>query len=700
MLLSGTSIRRKLLALVLLPLVGVLPLLGIILLWWGDGAIDELLRTKVRSDLAVAHGYFDRVMAEVGTSALTVAESHGLRRALQRQDAVALQALLQAQRERGGLTFLNWRAPDGRVLVAHWGVPDGATGSANAARVQADSPTPMGAGADSSMAVARPSRLSARPPAPWFEPAGRPHVAVLDNAEFARLAPQAQDQVPVPILPTQGARSIDRTVEDRAMVITAMAPVRDEGGTLLGHVQAGVLLNRNLDFIDRINDIVYPEGALPFGSRGTATLFLDDVRISTNVRLFAQDPTAGDGAATRAIGTRVSETVRATVLGQGRTWLDRAFVVKEWYVSAYEPISDLRGQRVGMLYVGFLEHPFTVLKYAVLAAIGALFFSVMIGASFWSLRAARGIFQPVERMEMTMRMVQAGDGLARVGPLRSQDELAHLARGLDELLEAIAEKTRSLQEWNAVLDARVAERTAELQTAQQQLMRSEKLAVIGQLTAGMAHEINNPIAVIQGNLDLLRHTLGPQAASVQTELDLAQQQVERMRLIVTQMLQFARPGDYAGYVEAVDPARVLEDSLVLTDHALREGGIRVQRQFTPGLRAAINRQELQQVLVNLVMNAAHAMPSGGTITLSCHAQALEDGVAGVVLAVADQGAGLPDSVQHGLFQPFVTHKKDGTGLGLWISRSIVERYGGDIRAANRPVDEGGGAVFTVVLRAV
>lgn len=663
MLQSGTSIRRKLLALVLLPLVGVLPVLGVILLWWSGDAIDELLRTKVRSDLAVAHGYFERVMAEVGTGAATVAESHGLRLALQARGPDAMQSLLQQWRDRSGLSYLNWRSPDGHLLVAHWGAADGA-----------------------------PVELLG-------ERDGRPHVAVIDGSEFARLAPQARDQVPVPVLPTQGAQATSRAVEDRAMVITAAAPVRDAHGVLLGHVQAGVLLNRNLAFIDRINDIVYPEGALPFGSRGTATLFLEDVRISTNVRLFEQEPADAAGAATRAIGTRVSQTVHTAVLDEGRRWLDRAFVVNEWYVSAYEPLSDHRGQRVGMLYVGFLERPFTVLKYAVLAAIGVLFFTVMIAAAYWSLRAARGIFEPVERMERTMRTFQAGDSQARVGMLRSQDELGHLARGLDALLQAIAEKTRSLEEWNAVLDARVAERTAELQAAQQQLMRSEKLAVIGQLTAGMAHEINNPIAVIQGNLDLLRDTLGPQAASVKTELDLAQQQVERMRLIITQMLQFARPGDFAGYVETVDPARVLQDSLVLTDHALRERGIRLQQDLSPGLRAAINRQELQQVLVNLVMNAAHAMPAGGTIMLGCRPQVMDDGHDGVVLDVADQGPGLPESVKNGLFQPFVTHKKDGTGLGLWISRSIVERYGGDIRAANLPAEHGGGAVFSVWLRA-
>ena len=104
------------------------------------------------------------------------------------------------------------------------------------------------------------------------------------------------------------------------------------------------MLNHNLAFIDTINDLVYSAASLPEGSQGTATLFLDDVRISTNVRLFA---------GTRALGTRVSEAVRQAVLGEGRIWLDRAFVVNDWYVSAYEPVVDTRGRRIGMLYVGF-----------------------------------------------------------------------------------------------------------------------------------------------------------------------------------------------------------------------------------------------------------------------------------------------------------------------------------------------------------
>jgi two-component system, NtrC family, sensor kinase len=98
---------------------------------------------------------------------------------------------------------------------------------------------------------------------------------------------------------------------------------------------------------------------------------------------------------------------------------------------------------------------------------------------------------------------------------------------------------------------------------------------------------------------------------------------------------------------------------------------------------AINRQELQQVLVNLLVNAIHVMPEGGTLTLSVADNGADAGDDAVHVSVADTGPGLPPELQAQLFQPFVTRKKDGTGLGLWISRSLVERYGGDITAANR-----------------
>ena len=718
-------IRRKLLALVLLPLLGVLPLLGLVLLVWGNAALDRLLITKVRSDLAVAHGYFEQVLGGVAASTGAVADSQALFAALAppagaslagslaaAPDRQALQALLRHFKTREGLDFINLRSPDGRLLLADFELP----------LLPATSPAVTPA------AAALTATEVATVLAP---PAGRTtaSVAVLQPAEQGLLSPTLQARVAVPLVATRNALPSDRLQEQRAMVVRATAPVRAADGRVLALVQAGVLLNHNLPFIDHINQIVYPDGALPFGSQGTATLFLDDVRISTNVRLFdgaagagpAAASATGSGAAApgaagataqsatgatapnasgtqRAIGTRVSAAVRQAVLGRGETWLDRAFVVNDWYVSAYQPLVDAAGQRVGMLYVGYLERPFTWLKYGVLAGIGVVFFGVMLVAALWAARWARAISRPLEQMAHTMQQVQAGALGARVGAVASGDEIGALAGHLDHLLQTIADKTDALQRLNTALDAKVADRTQALQAAQAQLLRAEKMATVGQLTASIAHEVNNPIAVIQGNLDLVRELLGPAAALVHTELQLVDAQIERMRLIVTQLLQFARPAEFAGYVEAVEPAAALQDSLVLTHHLLARSGIHIERDFRSTRTAAINRQELQQVLVNLLVNAVHAMPAGGTLTLACSDWTAPDGAPGVCLRVMDTGAGLADELLGALFQPFVTRKKDGTGLGLWISRNIVERYGGDLQAYNRPASQGSGAVMAVLLR--
>jgi signal transduction histidine kinase len=635
------SVRNKLLALA--PLLVVLPMLVAALLLWGNAAYDRLLITKVRSDLAVAHGYFEQVLAEVGGGTASVGGSSALLRALQAGDPAALNRFLTASRERLGLDFLTVSSPD---------------------------------------------NLTTPPAEPRVA-----RLAVLEQSQFEALAPHLRDRLQIAIVPTRNAAPSTRTVENRAMVMLAATAVTDDTGRVIATLRGGILLNQNLPFIDHINRIVYPDGSLPLDSQGTATLFMDDVRITTNVRLF-QDQ--------RAVGTRVSQAVSDAVLQRGSTWLDRAFVVDDWYVSAYEPLQDAQGRRVGMLYVGYLEKPFQRVKYNVLGIIGAIFLLVMALAALFSLRWARSIFRPVEQMNLAMQRVEEGEASARVGPVAARDELGALANHLDQLLDVVDDKTRVLQRWASELDAKVAERTSELahsnaalQQAQQQLIKSEKLAAIGQLTASIAHEINNPIAVMQGNLDLMREMLGPHAGPVAAELQLLDAQVERMRLIVTQLLQYARPTEYAGYVESIDVNRALEDCLVLVAHLLAHTRIQVVRDLQATRHAGINRQELQQVVINLLVNAIQAMPEGGTLTLATRNWQSADGLPGVALTVEDTGPGLaPDTLER-LFRPFFTTKNDGNGLGLWISQGLVERYGGTLAASNR--NPGPGAVFEVRL---
>ena len=662
------SVRHKLMVLSLLPLVVVLPLLLGALVIWGNSAFDRLLITKVRSDLSVAHGYFGQVQNEVGSGTRAIAGSHALILALNSQSAQALKAELTQAQQRLGFDFINLYGPRGQLLTASWDA-DTSTQTAGELTLPADPPS-----ADTAAQIQR-----------------------LSRGQLLALAPHLGERLNIPIIATASATPSTRTLEDQALVMLSTAPVRNAAGQVVAWLRAGVLLNQNLPLIDHINKIVYPQGSLPLGSVGTATLFLDDVRITTNVRLF-QDQ--------RAIGTRVSKAVHDAVLQRGETWLDRAFVVNDWYVSGYEPLVDGAGQRVGMLYVGYLETPYRMTKYGILLLIVGIFAVAMVLTAWFSIHRARSIFQPVERMNHTMQRVEDGELHARVGEVVAHDELGALANHLDQLLDLIDDNTQVLQRWGSELDGIVAERTLELslsnqslQQAQAQLVKSEKLAAIGQLTASVAHEINNPIAVMQGNLDLVREILGQHAEPVRAELKLIDQQIDRMRLIVTQLLQYARPNDYAGYVEPVDVNGALSSSLVLVEHLLARTRIRVERQLNATLRAPINRQELQQVLINLMINAIQAMPDGGTLTLRTCDQPDAQGRAGVLSEICDSGAGLSDAVRERLFSPFFTTKNDGNGLGLWISVGLVERYGGTITAANRPgaAEDPSGAAFGVWL---
>jgi two-component system NtrC family sensor kinase len=654
---SRRSFRVRLLLLALLPLGVVLPLLLAVLAIWGGDYFDRLLTTKVRTDLAVAHGYFERVTDAVGSSVDGLANSARLGRALVQpadRRAGAIAELLAEVRLGQRLDFLRFLDVD------------------RSNRVAADWPVIKAALAG----------------------VARTETEIFSAAQLRQIDPVLAERALTPLIATANAQPDQRQMEDRGLMVHSAAAVRDADGRLLGVLEGGVLLNKNLAFIDRLNDIVYPAGALPVGSAGTATLFLGDVRVATNVRLF-------EGG--RAIGTRVSAAVHAAVLDEGRTWLDRAFVVNDWYVSAYEPLLDSHEQRIGMLYVGFLDGPFAQARQQTFAIVVGLFALAMGVAAIFAVIWARRVFRPIERMHTTMHAIERGDADARVGEVETEDELGVVAAHFDQLLDRLQAQAESLKRWGDSLDAKVAERTAELEqavadlrAAQSQLVMNEKMAAIGQLTAGVAHEINNPIAVIQGNLDVLRDILGPAAAPVAPEIRLIHEQVHRIRLIVTKLLQFARPQDYVGYLEPVAPAPLIQDSLVLVGHLLKKGNIAIEQHLDSTRNVLCNRNELQQVLINLMVNAIQAMPDGGVLTLAAEDWDEADMPIGLRLAVTDSGPGISDEDRERLFKPFFTAgKPGGTGLGLWVSQSLVERYGGKITVDSAPAR---GTRFAVWLR--
>lgn len=665
---SRYSVRHRLLALALLPMLVILPLmLGLAIYRW-NAKFDAVLAAEVDSDLTIAHQYLARILENTQEQLVSVTKSAEFRDALvsshspvsSHSSGGSLDAFLAQTARMLHFDFLFIVGGQGRVLAS--AQPMGST-------VRRDWPVITAALQGRSGAV----------------------IDRLNSQDLLALSPELAHRARLELVPTPDATATDRREETNGLMVhSAGALVLPDGehAALVG----GILLNRNLAFIDTINDLVFHNGGLPEGSRGTATLFLGDVRVSTNVRLFRGG---------RALGTRVSAPVEKAVLGQGRTWLGEAFVVNDWYMSAYQPILDSGGRRVGMLYVGFLQKPFTEAKRDTLLEIAVAFLVAVAATVPLFLRWASEIFQPLERMTGTIERVEGGDLGARTGDIESQDEIGRVARHLNQLLDRLQERDKELRQWNRELNQRVEERALRLQHANRQLeattkqlIMSEKLAAIGEISAGVAHEINNPIAVVQGNLEVIREQMGSQADAAKTEFRLIDEQLRRVAEMVTRLLRFAKPQEYAGHSEPYDIADVITDTLPLVRHLLDKSRITVEKESRASRLIWMSRTELQQVLVNLIVNAVHAMSAGGRLTLRT-ADADEGERPGVLLEVADTGDGMAPEVLQRIFDPFFTTKgREGTGLGLSISQMLVARQGGKISAASEP---GRGTTFAVWL---
>jgi len=659
-------LRYKLLVLVLFPMLVVAFLtVGFVVYWSQDFSQNQLLR-RVNTDLNVARASFVRLQRDYLSQLERLAVSHAFYTAFVNRDVDRIQDQLAVMRETTGFDFVNVTDLHGRWILTHDLAPSG---------------------------VSKLGPLH-RQVVTWGTPAV--DIEIYSAGELENEGPRIAEEARLAIVETPRAVPSTRTLEDRAMVIRAIVPVRDPNGTMVAMLDGGVVLNNSFGLVDDIRNLVYGPDSLAEGSFGTVTLFLDDVRISTNVPVSPGE---------RALGTRVSAAVRYSVLDQGHTWVDYAFVVNDWYISAYEPIVDAYGKRVGMLYTGFLEAPFRHAYYRTLGAALLLLLLGMLVASLVVVRGATGIFKPIESIAAVVRDIRKGED-KRVGDLAKDDEIGELAVQFDETLNLLTLRNEEIHQAAERLESKVDERTrelkvknehleetiAQLEAARQQLVSAEKLAALGELTAGVAHEINNPIAVIQGNMDVLRQELGADVDRVQDEVDLILEQIERIHAIVDKLLRYSRPSQYGTELQEVNPNRLMDETLVLVAHEIAAKGLSIDTEYRATNTITINGQELQQVLVNLLVNAAHASSTGGRIavdTRDC------DGGRGVAIRVSDNGVGITAEHLPRIFDPFFTTKRvGGTGLGLSVSYGLLRRYGGDIKVTS---EFGRGTTFEVLL---
>jgi len=477
-----------------------------------------------------------------------------------------------------------------------------------------------------------------------------------------------------------------QTAQNGAMFLFVAAPVRDKAGNMLGALYGGVLLNNNKKLVDKIKSIVYEGARLQGRDVGNATIFQGDIRVATNV------PNT-DGS--RAIGTRLSAPVYDRVLLKGAKWVGRAYVVNDWYLTAYEPILSLQGVPIGALYVGMLESQYSAVKVdmAVLLSF-VLLLSGLVGVSMAGFLGKK-LAQPIKELELLARRVAAGERNVQ-SSIESRDEIGDLAGRFNDMSRSLVEREDSIIELNRNLEEKVQLRTAELEEknrllvqTREELLRVEKLAAIGELAAGVAHEINNPMAIIRGNTELLQLSV-PEDAGNREEVDTIFQQVKRVERIVSNLLKFARREQMEhGTVRLND---LLHEIVGQIGHQVSLDGIRVAEHYSEAVASVEgDGDQLRQVFTNLVLNGVQSMPEGGVLTIRSgpveNADLYE-------VKVSDTGVGIALENLRQVFNPFYTTKANGTGLGLSVSYGIVREHGGCIDVESVP---GSGSTFSVIL---
>lgn len=640
------SIRSKLTLAIVTPLVLILVLVALAASFLINASIVEQTQKQIRNDLNAARTVLEREQQRLYEVVRFTARSLPLSGTSKSADPAALGTLLSEIRQQEQLDILNIANPQGKLLLQA-GVEQVPRAADFVLRALADGPY-------QGMVLLSETEM---------------------EHESQELALRAQIDGPA-----AGGKPLER----RGMFLVAAVPLLDRSGLPVGCLYGGVMLNNNVVLVDRISELVYGQDTFEGVAVGSATIFLKELRVATTVRLKSGE---------RAIGTKISPRVAEAVLERKEIWLDRALVVNEWYLTDYEPIMNDRGEAIGALYVGMLEKPLVAVKNR---AFLTLFGLLIVGSLFGGLLAgwlAQRLSKPVLALARSAEKIASGQRDVSL-PVAGHDEIGHLTTAFAKMTNALRVSDLELQELNRQLEKKVAQRTSQLEEksleliqTQEQLLHQEKLAAIGSLASGVAHEINNPAAIIRGNVEILQMGLAADAGE-QEELAEILKQVERISLITRNLLSSSREQDLD--LEPVPIPDLLDDILDQLSHHAPMAGIEIKKSFATQLPAVEgDRERLRQVFTNILLNAVQAMAGKGELCLSgsAHGQ-------WVRVKVADTGPGINETVRGKIFNPFFTTKSDGTGLGLSVSYGVIRAHGGSITVSS---SEGQGTVFQIDL---
>lgn len=474
---------------------------------------------------------------------------------------------------------------------------------------------------------------------------------ILPQYQLSLLGLAEQAYIPLIETPRAAQQLFDEREGSAGLALLAVSPVR-QSGKVLGMVVVFHLINNDFTLVDRVKSVAGVD---------TVTIFLGDQRVSTNV-LTAEGE--------RAIGTRLAEDVGEVVLYKGETYIGPAFVVNQNYITRYDPLRDHAGRVVGIIYVGANQARYNLLinafnqQVAVIALVSILVtFGLAIPVSRTITRPLRELKELVE----ASNRVSEGDLTARA-PVIAGGEVGLVAHS-----------------FNAMLDT--------LQETQDKLLQSEKLASLGQLAAGVAHELNNPLATVLLYADLLKQETSLELEK-REDIETIIRETLRCKQIVSGLLNFARQTQV--HDQPIQLNQLIQEVFEIERRHERFQTIDLRLELDPQLPVIqADPAQIREVLINLTNNAVDAMPDGGTLTI----RTFNRPAGMVTFEVEDTGKGIPPENLSKLFTPFFTTKPvgKGTGLGLAIIYGIVKMHRGQINVRSQ-IDKGTTFIVSLPVR--
>jgi len=469
-------------------------------------------------------------------------------------------------------------------------------------------------------------------------------------------------------LDVEGSELIERVLavgsEPRAMFAGAAMPVIEDG-KLVGIIEMGTLLNGATEKVDTIRDAVFENKTYNGKPVGTATIFLGDLRISTN---------ALDAQGRRAVGTRASTEVADRVLKEGLPWAGRANVVDTPYLAQYDPIHDPDGRVIGMLYVGELEQKYLDLRTQAVAQNLGVILAGMIVAFLGSIFLVSSVVQPVQALAEATRLLSDGDLSHRVEIVRT-DEIGDLARSFDQMGERLQAQRAELERDKQ-----------QLTTLSEQLQTTNRNYI--EMLGFVTHELKNPLtSAIMGLYTVKDGYLGELNAAQKKSLESVAKSLDYFQDMVRNYLDLSRleQGQLVAKKRSFKlQEAVIGPSLESLERQMQDRHIVVDNRVPDQLVVNADPTLMRVIYDDLISNAVKYGREGGKIELTSEANNGK-----LTLSVRNDGEGIPLEKQTQLFKrfsrldtPSATGKK-GTGLGLYICKEIVEKHGGEIWADSK-----------------